>query len=254
MDSLRVSIYDTRQQMGEAAAAQAADQIRQLLTTKEEVNIIFAAAPSQNEFLEALLHEKIDWQKVNAFHMDEYLGLEKGASQHFGYWLKEMIFGKLPFKEVFYLDGQTDRPEEECARYRALLEQHPIDLVAMGIGENTHLAFNDPHVADFSDPYLVKVVDLDDACKQQQVNDGCFGRPEEVPTYAFTLTIPALLSATYVYCMVPGRNKATAVRHTLTDAISELYPSTILRKHPNALLFLDKDSAAQIVTAEADVQ
>lgn len=249
VDSLQVKIYDSREQMGKDAARLAGWQIRELLREKDQVNIIFAAAPSQNEFLTALLQEDIDWQRINAFHMDEYLGLAKDDPQQFGQFLKKRLFDLAPFGQVYYLNGNTSNPEEECARYRGLLQQFPTDLVCMGIGENTHLAFNDPHVADFSDPHLVKVVDLDDACKQQQVNDGAFSDPADVPTYAFTLTIPALMDARYVFCMVPGKNKSNAVRHTLMDDISEKYPATILRRHPNAILFLDKDSAAAVATA-----
>lgn len=246
VNSLRVKIYSNRSEMGTEAARLAGRQIRQLLQEKDEVNIIFAAAPSQNEFLTALLQEEIEWQRVNAFHMDEYLGLPADAPQQFGLFLRQRLFDKVPFGEVFYLNGNTSNPEEECARYRSLLVEHPTDLVCMGIGENTHLAFNDPHVADFNDPHLVKVVDLDDACKQQQVNDGAFSDPADVPTYAFTLTIPALMNARHVFCMVPGKNKSDAVLHTLRGEISEKYPSTILRTHPNAILFLDADSAAAI--------
>jgi glucosamine-6-phosphate deaminase len=245
-DSLPVYIYENRAAMGIAAAKMAADRIRQLLQQKEYINIVFAAAPSQNEFLSALLQEAVEWNRIQAFHMDEYLGMAPEAPQQFGFFLRERIFEKVSFKAIHYLDGQTNNPEEECARYRALLELHPADIVFMGIGENTHLAFNDPHVADFSDPYLVKVVDLDDACRQQQVNDGAFARSSDVPSYAFTLTIPALMRASYLFCMVPGRNKAQAVKHTLQDMISEQYPSTILRTHPNAILFLDEDSAAAL--------
>lgn len=245
-DSLTVYIYENRTAMGIAAASMAADRIRQLLQQKEAINIVFAAAPSQNEFLAALLQEPVEWERINAFHMDEYLGMAPDAPQQFGLFLQERIFSKVNFREVHYLNGQTNNPEDECARYRALLELHPTDIVFMGIGENTHLAFNDPHVADFSDPHLVKVVDLDDACRQQQVNDGAFSNTSEVPAYAFTLTIPALMRAGYLFCMVPGKNKAKAVRHTLKEMISEQYPSTILRTHPNAILFLDEDSSSAL--------
>lgn len=245
-DSLPVYIYENRAAMGQAAAKLAAARIGQLLQQKESVNIVFAAAPSQNEFLEALLQEPVEWGRIRGFHMDEYLGMAPDAPQQFGPFLRERIFSKVKFLEVHYLNGQTDNPEEECARYRALLELHPTDIVCMGIGENTHLAFNDPHVADFSDPHLVKVVDLDDACRQQQVNDGAFARTSDVPSYAFTLTIPALTRASYLFCMVPGKNKAEAVKHTVQDMITEQYPSTILRTHPNAILFLDEDSASAL--------
>jgi glucosamine-6-phosphate deaminase len=137
--------------------------------------------------------------------------------------------------------------QAECERYAALLREHPVDITCMGIGENTHLAFNDPHVAEFNDPRLVKIVDLDEACKQQQVNEGCFDHISQVPVYAFTLTIPALLEADQIFCMVPGAAKAQAVYHTLKSEVTEQYPSTILRKHAGAYLFLEKESAAKII-------
>ncbi len=232
--------------MGLAAATGVAEKINELLETKPAVNIIFAAAPSQNEFLEALLKQDIDWTKVRGFHMDEYLGLDADAPQGFGNFLKERLFKKVSFNATYYLNGNAPDAGLECLRYADLLKQFPPDIACMGIGENTHLAFNDPHVADFADPVLVKVVDLDNACRVQQVNDGCFARIEDVPTHALTLTIPALLSAPYVYVIVPGVNKANAVYHTLNEPISEKYPSTILRRHPNAALFIDDKSSAQV--------
>ncbi|WP_315824194.1 6-phosphogluconolactonase [Paraflavitalea speifideaquila] len=178
--------------------------------------------------------------------MDEYIGLPPGSPQQFGHFLNEWIFHKVRFRNVFYLNGQAVNLEEECARYGSLLEQFATDITCMGIGENTHLAFNDPHVANFNDPALVKVVDLDEACKQQQVNEGCFAAVHEVPNDAFTLTVPALLKAGCIYCMVPGASKAQAVYHTLVNEVSETYPSTILRTLPNAFLFLDTASAAKV--------
>jgi len=238
---LAVQVYENRALMGQAAAKATSEQIRHLLKENETINIIFAAAPSQNEFLENLTNEKeIDWSRIRAFHMDEYVDLDKDAPQRFGNFLKERIFDKLPFKSVFYLDGNAPDLDEECSRYAGLLKEFPAEIVCMGIGENAHIAFNDPHVADFNDPYLVKVVDLDSECRNQQVNDGCFKSIEEVPSKALTLTVPALI------CMVPGKTKAKAVANTLTGEISEMFPSTILRKHRNACLFLDKDSAGQI--------
>lgn len=247
VDELTVQVYENRALMGQAAAKATSEQIRQLLKENETINIIFAAAPSQNEFLENLTNEKeIDWSRIRAFHMDEYVDLDKDAPQRFGNFLKEKIFGKLPFKSVFYLDGNAPDLDEECSRYAGLLKEYPAEIVCMGIGENAHIAFNDPHVADFNDPYLVKVIDLDPECRNQQVNDGCFKSIEEVPLKALTLTIPALMNAHYAFCMVPGKTKAKAVANTLTGEISEMFPSTILRKHPNASLFLNKDSAGQI--------
>ena len=247
-DRLNVKIYNDRYELGLNAAKLAAKQIALLLKEQDAVNIIFAAAASQNEFLEALVKEPVQWERVNAFHMDEYIGLSKGASQSFGSFLKQKIFDKVPFNEVHYLKGHNADIPAECGRYEALLRKYSVDITCMGIGENTHIAFNDPHVADFNDRALVKVVDLDDACKQQQVNEGCFQSIQQVPLHALTLTVPALLNARYIYCMVPGQTKAAAVYHTLVDEVSERYPSTILRKHSNALLFLDKESAALLQT------
>lgn len=245
-NKLDVKVFETRKEMGEAAAKLAAEKINELLSQKEEVNMIFAAAPSQNEFIESLIQKEINWSRINAFHMDEYIGLEAGAPQAFGNFLKEKIFGKVPFKSINYLNGNTTNPEEECKRYAGLLKEYPTDIVCMGIGENGHIAFNDPPVADFNDPKLVKIVALDNECRQQQVNDGCFANFDAVPTHALTLTVPALMSGKYVYCVVPGELKATAVYNTLNQKQSEEYPSTILRSHPNAILYLDKKSSSGI--------
>ena len=250
VDKLRVKLFETRQELGQNAAEMAAANIRTLLQSQEIVNIIFAAAPSQNEFLDALaVQPDIDWKRVNAFHMDEYIGLSDDAPQRFGNFLKDRFFAKSPLKEVFYINGNVEDAEAECQRYSALLTQYPTDIVCMGIGENCHIAFNDPHIAFFDDPVLVKRVDLDLTSRQQQVHDGCFASLELVPEYALTLTIPALVKALTVFCMVPATHKAEAVYHTLLDDISEVYPSTILRTHSDATLFIDQNSGQQWVEA-----
>lgn len=146
--------------------------------------------------------------------MDEYIGLAADAPQGFGNFLRGRLFGRLPFGQVFYLDGQAADPQAECARYSALLAEYPVDIVCLGIGENGHIAFNDPHVARFDDPVRVKVVDLDDKCRRQQVHDGCFASLGQVPTHALTLTIPALTAASGMYCIVPAQTKARAVHDT----------------------------------------
>lgn len=244
---LNVEVYSSREEMGQEAAKAAAEKIRELLDKKEQINIIFAAAPSQNEFLQALRTDTgISWEKINAFHMDEYLGLDADAPQGFGNFLKEHIFGGLPFGNVYYLNGNADKPEDECSRYTELLLQNPPDIVFMGIGENGHLAFNDPPVADFNDPYKVKVVELDPVCRQQQVNDGCFESLDHVPLSALTLTLPALMEAGTIFCMVPGIKKAQAVQDTIMQEMVEAYPSTILRGHARATLFLDSDSSSML--------
>lgn len=232
-------IYANRREMGAAAATAAATRLRELLSRKEEVNMIFAAAPSQNEFLAALQQAPdIDWTRVNAFHMDEYIGLAADAPQAFGNFLKTRLFDALPFRKVHYIHGSTREA------YTRLLVEYPTDIVCMGIGENGHIAFNDPPVADFNDPALIKAVELDAVCRQQQVNDGCFAQLSDVPTHALTLTIPALMKADYLFCMVPGPTKAEAVRNTIHAPVVEQYPSTILRKHPAAILYLDAQSAS----------
>jgi len=246
-DFLQIKSYDSRDEMGKSSAAEAGEKIRTLLKQKDTVNIIFAAAPSQNEFLAYLTKEKdIDWSRVNGFHMDEYIGLSKDAPQGFGNFLKAGIFDLLPFRSVHYLNGQSTSPEDECARYGKLLADYPVDIVCMGIGENAHIAFNDPAVADFNDSVKVKVVSLDDICRQQQVNDGCFSSFCEVPEKALSLTVPALISASYLFCMVPGKTKASAVYNTLYQPVVENYPATILRKHKNAILYIEKDSACKL--------
>ena len=247
VDKLKVALFEDRESLGAGAAAQVAEAIRRLLEVQPLVRMIFAAAPSQNEFLDALIREPgIDWPRVHAFHMDEYVGLAEEAPQRFGNFLGTRLFRKLPFGAVHYIDGNAADPEEECRHYATLLREHPVDITCMGIGENCHIAFNDPHVADFADPVLVKVVELDQISRQQQVNDGCFATLDQVPRQAITLTIPALLAAPEVFCMVPAAHKAKAVRHTLVDEISEDYPSTILRRHGKAELFIDRDSAREI--------
>lgn len=245
-DKLAVEIYDNRQAMGEAAAADIEQAILEVLAAKNSCTIIFAAAPSQREVLEGLAQSsKIDWTKIHAFHMDEYIGLPKEAPQGFANFLQRALFSQVPLGKVSIIDG-TARPEEECERYTALLQHNPADIVVMGIGENGHIAFNDPPVANFRDDSLVKIVELDQECRQQQVNDGCFSSLSQVPTTALTLTVPALMSAQKCFCIVPAATKAKAVSHTLKGPISETCPASILRTHPNAILYLDTESAGQL--------
>lgn len=245
-DNLTVERFPTREAMGKKAAADVAARIRSLLKQQDQVNLIFAAAPSQNEFLAALAADStIDWHRINAFHMDEYVGLPADAPQRFSRFLQERLFDKVPIQKVFYLDPpEGEDPSEECQRYTDLLKQYPTDIVCLGIGENGHIAFNDPHVARFDDPQWVKIVDLDAQCLLQQVHDGCFPVLEAVPTHALTLTIPALTAAKSLYCIVPARTKAQAVKRTLQGPISTECPASILRRHPSARLYLDTDSAA----------
>lgn len=244
-EELSVRIYETRGEMGRAAAADFAAAVKELLAEKETIRVIFAAAPSQNDLLAAAVADtSIDFSRIDAFHMDEYIGLEKEAPQGFGNFLRDRIFGLREFRSVHYLDGQNAEPKAACEAYAALLNESPIDIVCMGIGENGHIAFNDPSVADFKDPETVKIVKLEEVCRMQQVHDGCFAALEEVPTHAMTLTVPALMRAKYRFCVVPGPTKAKAVRAMLYDGIDERCPCTILRRTPGSTLYLDADSSA----------
>lgn len=245
-DKLSVNIYDTRKNMGAAAAADIAACIKELLGRKSEIYMIFAAAPSQNEMLEALIADKeIEWNRVHALHMDEYVNLPSDAPQGFGNFLRRAIFDRVPFASVNLIGTDADS-EATCRRYDALLAANKVDIVCMGIGENGHIAFNDPHVADFNDPCRIKKVDLDQKCRQQQVNDGCFQTIDQVPTHALTLTIPTLYNVENIFCVVPAATKAEAVKNTVNGPVSEICPASILRTHDNAILFTDNDSAAQI--------
>ena len=246
--NLKVKIFETRDEMGVCASSEAAECIKKLLAEKEEINMIFAAAPSQNETLAGLVADQtIDWKRVNAFHMDEYVGLSSDAPQAFGNFLKEHIFGKLPFKTVYYISEAGKTEEEICKNYAKLIEEHPIDVVCLGIGENGHIAFNDPWVADFNDKNIIKKVELDEVCRNQQVNDGCFEKLSDVPKFALTLTVPTLFNADYLFCTVPAKTKAEAVYNTVNCEINEEVPATIMRKHKNAVMYCDKDSGAKLL-------
>ena len=243
-DTLLIHIAENRAEMGVKAAGDIAACILNLLETREQINMIFAAAPSQNEVLSSLAADKqIPWQRINAFHMDEYIGIAQDAPQSFANFLKNALFDRLPFRSVHLIDCAAE-PAAECRRYATLLEQNPPDIVCMGIGENGHIAFNDPHVAHFDDNALVKIVELDEKCRKQQVHDGCFAALNEVPTCAMTLTIPALMRAEYCFCVVPAPTKAQAVYQTVLGPVSEACPASILRRKEGAVLYCDADSAA----------
>ena len=204
--------------------------------------MVFAAAPSQSEMLDALVAESdIDWARVSAFHMDEYIGLPDGAPERFGAWLTRAVFSRVPLGSVELIGRESD-PRQEATRYAELLAAAPIDFVCLGIGVNGHLAFNDPPVADLSDPLAVKIVELDDICRQQQVDDACFATLRDVPRHAITLTIPRLLDADRLFCVVPGAAKRAAVDQALNGPLGEACPASALRTHPACKLYLDRDT------------
>jgi glucosamine-6-phosphate deaminase len=246
-DLLQWEVYEDRGAMGMAAAKAMAKKIRELIVVKDFVNIIFATAPSQNEFLSLLIEmEDLNWSRVNAFHQDEYIGLPDTNSQSFGAYFHEHIADRVQLGQFFLLNGNAD-PDEECQRYSQLLGDYPVDICCGGIGENGHIAFNDPHVADFSDPELVKKATLDETCRQQQIHDGCFERIEDVPKMAITLTVQALMRASSILVIVPGPTKAEAVHRALTGPISEDFPATVYRRHRSAVLYLDREAARLII-------
>ncbi len=238
-----LKIYPDRKAMGAGAAKDAADALRRLLAEKDEVNALFAAAPSQSEFLAALaLEPGIEWERVNALHMDEYMGLPADSSALFRVFLDEAIFKRVVLKKVYYVDD-PEVNEDITERYRRILKENPLDIVFMGIGENGHIAFNDPPVADFDDPVDVKVVDLDLVSRQQQVHDKTFPDLDSVPKQAYTVTIPPMIKARERFCIVPSALKAMAVKAALEGPVDTACPASILRTVKTSM-YIDRDAAS----------
>lgn len=244
---LTIRIYSDRSEMGAAAAADAASRINAILQKKPFASLVFAAAPSQSDLLASLLHQPIDWSRIIAFHMDEYVGITDDAPQRFGNFLNHALFDHVKMHAVHYLFHEGLDPQEAVGNYERLLQANPPDLVFLGIGENGHLAFNDPHVADFNDPHQIKIVELDNVCRQQQVNDGCFDTVAHVPPQAITLTLPALLEIPDAIAIVPGERKADAVYRTARAEISTDCPATALRSHPNAVLYTETEGGNRLL-------
>lgn len=244
IEQLTVKIFDTREAMGQAAGKDAANRINRVIQDKGSANIVFAAAPSQNDLIASLLEEDVDWTKVRAFQQDEYIGIDEHEEAGFGNFLRRSLYDKLPFMEIHYLLAEADAVEEKMAEYVQLLNKYPVDLVFLGVGENGHLAFNDPPVADFDDPKIIKIVELDQICRQQQVNDGCFLDLDHVPTHAFTLTLSFIRSVPQAICVVPTIRKAEAIQSALRGEVTTQCPASILRKLADATLYLDRESAS----------
>lgn len=244
-DNLNVYIYESRPKMGAAAAAVVAAEIRGLTQARGKAVGIFASAPSQNEFLAALVEAPgIDWSRVIGFHLDEYLGMDDRAPQSFRRFLIDRLVSKVTLQEFHGLRGESGDGAIESARYGTLLAATPPDFAVLGIGENGHLAFIDPPFCDFDDPQPVKVVELDDVCRAQQVNDGAFAALDEVPRNALSLTIPTLMARPKLFAIVPGPAKRQAIKSTIEGPVAPSCPASILRRHPNAHLFIDSDSAS----------
>jgi glucosamine-6-phosphate deaminase len=244
VDQLHVRIFSNRAEAGRAAGLAAAQAIQAAIAKNGAARVILASAPSQNELVDALVAAPVDWSRVTILHMDEYLGVPASHLAAFRHYQQTHVLNRVKPAAFDGIAGEAADVDAECRRYTALLAEKPIDVVCFGIGENGHLAFNDPPVADFADPQLIKIVELDEACRQQQVNDGCFPTPDAVPRRALTLTVPALMAGRELFGIVPGPRKAEAVRATLRDPIATACPATILRRHPHATLFLDGDSSS----------
>ena len=240
---MNIQIFSNPQELGKAAGTKAAALIREAIAQKGSANIILATGTSQFETIKQLIAEEgIDWSVVSMFHLDEYIGLPITHKASFRKYLKERFLEQMPpLKAAYLIDGETD-PEAETERLGDLIRQHPIDVALVGIGENGHLAFNDPP-ADFDTekPYLV--VNLDGPCRAQQFNEGWFPSVDDVPKQAISMSVRQIMKSTHIICSVPDERKAQAVKDSLEQAVSNLYPASILQQHPDCGFYLDKDSA-----------
>lgn len=245
-DKLQICIYEEETDMGRASAEFVVEQLQEALTQKGSANLILATGTSQFSFLDALKKSDLDWNAITVFHLDEYKGLSEQHPASFRKYLKERILNAVQPGRIYLINGDAENLEEEMEAYEVLLKKNPVDVACIGIGENGHIAFNDPPVADFKDSRWLRVVELDDDCRNQQLNEGWFPRLEEVPKEAVTLTIPSIMNSKVISCVVPDKRKAQAVHNTVYSPINTDCPATILRRHPNATLFLDQSSASGI--------
>lgn len=247
VDSLGVQIYDSEAELALSAASIVQQYLQQILKQKQSAAVLFATGNSQLKFLDVLTNlNNIDWSRIICFHLDEYLGISANRSSSFRYYLKERVEKRINPSCFHYIEGDTLQPLQECDRYSKLLTAQPIDLCFLGIGENGHLAFNEPTVADFNDSYMVKLVKLDSVNHQQQVDSGYFPNLESVPKYAFTVTIPMICAAKKIICLAPGKRKAKVVKQILEGKMTQDFPASILRNQPQANLLLDTDAASLI--------
>jgi glucosamine-6-phosphate deaminase len=247
VDNLKVKIFGKKEEMGMDAASFVAGKLNRAIEERGIANIILGTGTSQYPLHEVLLSMTLDWTKITLFHLDEYIGISDQHPASFRKFLKDRVADKVQPKNVHYLRGDADDIDNEIKRYSKLLNDNPIDVACIGIGENGHIAFNDPAVADFSDQESLKVVELDEACRNQQVGEGWFPNIQNVPEKALTLTIPAIMNCRVICCTVPDERKSEAVYHALVNGISTSCPASILRKHSDAVLFLDSFAAKKII-------
>ena len=245
VDNLSVRINNSTEKLAQDAAILAINYLQSLLAHQETASVILATGNSQLKFLDKIASNKnIDWSRIVLFHLDEYLGIKAEHPGSFRYYLHHKLEQQVKPKAFNYIQGDAPQPLEECDRYSKLLQQQAIDLCLLGIGDNGHLAFNEPNLADFSDDRVIKLVRLENKTRQQQVNGGYFTDLEAVPKYAYTLTIPTICAAKKIFCLAGGSHKAEIVKKTLENAIATSFPATILRKQSQAVLFCDLDSTA----------
>jgi glucosamine-6-phosphate deaminase len=243
-DFLNVRVYGSSVALGRAASDIVSAELASAIRENGSANLVLATGASQFAFLDALKADRsVVWPRITVFHLDEYLGMSDQHPASFRKYLRERILDEVHPAAVHFLKGDAADAEAETARYEAILKSHPIHVACIGIGENGHIAFNDPAMADFNDPRLVKIVELDDACRRQQLGEGWFNTLDEVPVQALSWTIPAIMNCRVISCAVPERRKANAVLNTLHGPIQTACPASILRRHPNAHLFLDSESA-----------
>ena len=244
-DDLSVRVYEEDGELAQDAAQLAQNYLQSLLQQQEIARVVLATGNSQIKFLEAITTtQELDWSRIIFFHLDEYLGISQEHPASFRYYLHQKVEQKIPLLEFYYLQGDALQPLEECSRYSQLLQQQSIDLCLLGVGHNGHLAFNEPTVADFADSQLVKIVKLEPITRQQQINSSSFANLDNVPQYAYTLTIPAICSAKQIFCLASGQQKAAIVSKMLHGSINVDCPASILRKQQQATLFLDLHSAS----------
>lgn len=246
VDSMPVRVFSTLQDLADDAATAAQRILADAIKARGEAFVIVATGNSQLMFLEALAKKGVDASRITFFHLDEYLGISDQHSASFRRYLRERVEEKLKPRAFHYMAGDALEPIAECERYSKLLMAQPIDLCCLGIGENGHLAFNDPPVANFEDTRAVKIVRLDDACRQQQVGEGHFPNVDAVPQYALTMTVPAICSAKRLLCIVPEKRKAVAVKNALRGPLSSQCPGSILRGLARCTLYLDNESASLV--------
>ena len=245
---MKVEVFNNKLELGEAAAADANKIIQQAIVDRDVAYVIAATGASQFEFLDALVGKPIDWSKVVFFHLDEYVNLSEAHPASFRRYLKERIINRVQPLAFHLINGEAEDVLKECQRVGELISQQAIDVAFVGIGENGHLAFNDPP-ADFETEKSYIVVDLDEACRRQQVGEGWFRSIDEVPTQAISMSIKQILKAGHILCIVPDKRKAEAVRSSVESEVSPLRPASILQKHSNVKLYLDRESSSLLRNA-----